>query len=146
MNFLMERKILAKRALASGIKLLKIKAPTIAKNARAGQFAILRVDEASERIPLTLIDWDAKEGVITLVFKEVGLTTKKLGALSVGDEIYDLVGPLGNPVGAESYGRVCAVSGGVAIASAYPRTRELKNSGNHVTTVIGVQTAESLIF
>lgn len=142
----MKHKILDLKALASDIQLIKIKAPAIAKNASAGQFIVLRVDKVGERIPLTLIGWDIKEGTVTLAFKEVGLTTKKLGALNVGDEIYDLVGPLGNPIGTKFYGRVCSVSGGVAIASAYPRTKDLKNSGNHITTIIGAQTAELLIF
>lgn len=139
-------KILLKKTLAQGIKLLEIRAPTIAKKARAGQFVILRVDETGERIPLTLIDWDSEEGTITLVFKEVGLTTEKLGALHVGDRIHDLAGPLGNLAEVESYGRVCIIAGGVAIASAYPRARGLKDGGNHITTIIGARTAESLVF
>jgi ferredoxin--NADP+ reductase len=146
MRTLVKHNIIATRVLAPDIKLLKIKAPLIAKNTSPGQFAILRVDEAGERIPLTLIDWNGDEGSITLVFKEVGLTTRKLGALSVGDEVHDLIGPLGTPVGTKYYGRVCVISGGVAIASAYPTAKELKDKGNHVTAIIGAQTAESLIF
>ena len=90
----MENEILFKEKLAPDVKLIKVEAPLIAKKAKSGQFIILRVDEDGERIPLTLIDADPKEGTITLVFKEIGASTKKLGTLEVGDRIHDLVGPL----------------------------------------------------
>ncbi|MEM0011013.1 MAG: sulfide/dihydroorotate dehydrogenase-like FAD/NAD-binding protein, partial [Candidatus Bathyarchaeia archaeon] len=83
-------KIVEKRELAPGIKLIKVLAPEIAKKAKAGQFVILRVDETGERIPLTLADWDRKEGTITLVFLEVGVSTKKLGRLNKDDVILNL--------------------------------------------------------
>lgn len=139
-------KITEKRELAPGIKLIKIFAPEIAKKARAGQFVILRVDATGERIPLTLADWDQKEGSITIVFLEVGVSTKKLGRLNVGDAVLNLLGPLGNPTEAKNYGTVCVVGGGVGIAAAYPVARALKEAGNKIVSIIGARSANLLIF
>ena len=83
--------------LAPSIKRIVVDAPLIARKAQAGQFVILRVDERGERFPLTLVDWKPDEGIITLIFQEVGVSTKKLGRLKAGDCIMDIVGPLGNP-------------------------------------------------
>jgi ferredoxin--NADP+ reductase len=142
----MMNEIVFKEELAPEIKRVKIMNPLIAKKSKSGQFVILRVERDGERIPLTLIDWDPKDGTITLVFKEVGASTRKLGRLEVGDIIYDLVGPLGNPGEIAYYGRVCIVGGGVAIASAYERARRLKDAGNSIVAVIGAKTAKSLIY
>jgi ferredoxin--NADP+ reductase len=142
----MENEIVYKEELAPGIKLMKVRAPLIARKARSGQFVILRVSEDGERIPLTLIDWDPKDGTITLVFREVGVTTKELGKLNVGDVIHDLVGPLGKPGEIALYGRVCVIGGGIAIAAAYERAKKLKEAGNNVVAIIGARTAEQLIF
>ncbi|MEM0050563.1 MAG: sulfide/dihydroorotate dehydrogenase-like FAD/NAD-binding protein [Candidatus Bathyarchaeia archaeon] len=139
-------KIVEKRELAPGIKLIKVLAPEIAKKAKAGQFVILRVDETGERIPLTLADWDRKEGTITLVFLEVGVSTKKLGRLNKGDVILNLLGPLGNPTEVKDYGSVCVVGGGVGIAAAYPIARALKEAGNKIVSIIGARSANLLIF
>lgn len=139
-------KIIEKRELAPGIKLIKVLAPEIAKKAKAGQFVILRVDKTGERIPLTLADWDQKEGTITLVFLEVGVSTKKLGRLNKGDVILNLLGPLGNPTEVKDYGSVCVVGGGVGIAAAYPIARALKEAGNKIVSIIGARSANLLIF
>ena len=90
-------KILEKRELTPQIKQIKIHAPEIAEKAKAGQFVILRVDEESERIPLTLVAWENKTGTITVIFQEIGVSTKKLNCLQVQDEIMNVAGPLGNP-------------------------------------------------
>jgi ferredoxin--NADP+ reductase len=142
----MKPRITLKKTLAPDVKFFKIEAPSIARRAKSGQFVILRVDEAGERIPMTLVDWDDKEGTITLVFKEVGASTKKLGTLEVGNEIHDLVGPLGNPGDIKLYGRVCVIGRGVAIAAAYERAKKLKEAGNHVTAIISARRAELLIY
>ncbi|MBS7605517.1 MAG: sulfide/dihydroorotate dehydrogenase-like FAD/NAD-binding protein [Candidatus Bathyarchaeia archaeon] len=139
-------KIIEKRELAPGIKLIKVLAPEIAKKAKAGQFVILRVDKTGERIPLTLADWDQKEGTITLVFLEVGVSTKKLGRLNKDDVILNLLGPLGNPTEVKDYGSVCVVGGGVGIAAAYPIARALKEAGNKIVSIIGARSANLLIF
>ncbi|MEM3135007.1 MAG: sulfide/dihydroorotate dehydrogenase-like FAD/NAD-binding protein, partial [Candidatus Bathyarchaeia archaeon] len=95
---------------------------------------------------LTLADWNITEGTITLVFLEVGVSTRKLGELKEGDAILDLLGPLGNPTDVRNYGTVCIVGGGVGIAAAYPIARALKRARNKVISIIGARTAKLLIF
>ena len=138
-------KILQKVELAPEIKLLKVSAPEVAMKAKAGQFVILRIDEKGERFPLTLAEWEPNKGTITLVFLEVGVSTRKLGALRVGDEILDVVGPLGNPSDIKRYGSVAVVCGGVGTAAAYPIAKALKEAGNQVVSIIGARTEELLI-
>ena len=142
----MANEIIFKEELAPEVKLIKVRAPLIARKAKSGQFVILRVNEEGERIPLTLIDWDPKDGTITLVFKEVGASTKELGKLEVGDHIHDLVGPLGKPSEIAFHSKVCAIGRGVAIAAAYERAKKMKEAGNNVTAIISARTAKQLIF
>jgi len=137
--------VLKKLQLAPKIKLVKINAPEVAMKAKAGQFVILRIDEKGERIPLTLAEWELKKGTITLIFLEVGVSTRKLGALGVEDEILDVVGPLGNPSDIKHYGSVAVVCGGVGTAAAYPIAKALKEAGNQVVSIIGARTEELLI-
>jgi len=136
-------KILAKRDLAPQIKLFKIYAPDISEKAKAGQFVILRVDEKGERIPLTLVDWEKE--AITLIFQEVGVSTRKLGMFEVGDEILNMVGPLGNPSDIKHHGSVAVVCGGVGTAAAYPIAKAFKEAGNKVISIVGARTKELLI-
>jgi ferredoxin--NADP+ reductase len=137
--------IVVKKELAPNIKLIEVNSPEIAEKAQPGQFVILRVDEKGERFPLTLVDWDKQKGTITLIFLEVGVSTKKLGTLQVGDKILDIVGPLGVPSEIKQYGQVCVIGGGVGTASAYPIIRALKRMGNKVVSIIGARTAQLLI-
>jgi NAD(P)H-flavin reductase len=90
-------RIIYSETLATKIHLFKIEAPAIARKALAGQFVVIRIDERGERIPLTIADWDEKEGSVTVVFMEVGATTFRLALLKDGDSIADFVGPLGVP-------------------------------------------------
>jgi len=138
-------RILKKKILAPSIKKIVVKAPLIARKAKAGQFVILRVDEHGERIPLTLVDWNEKEGTITLIFQEVGVSTLKLGLLEEGDEIHDILGPVGNPGDYVRDQTICVVAGGVGIGAAYPRTKQLKELGNYIVSIIGARSAELLI-
>jgi len=138
-------RILTKRDLAPQIKLFKIHAPEIAEKAQAGQFVILRIDEKGERIPLTLVDWRNDEEAITLIFQEVGVSTRKLGMLEVGDEILNIVGPLGNPSDIKHEGTVAAVCGGVGTAAAYPIAKAFKEAGNKVVSIVGARNKELLI-
>jgi len=138
-------RILSKEKLAPDIKRYVVSAPLIAKKAQTGQFVILRVDETGERFPLTLVDWDPEEGTIILIFQEVGVSTKKLGKLRVGDYIEDMVGPLGNPTEIEKYGEVVVIGGGVGTALIYPWIRALKEAGNRVVTILGGRTANLLL-
>ncbi len=138
--------IIEKKELAPQIKEIDIYAPLIAKSAQAGQFVIVIPDEHGERIPLTIVDWSRNEGWIRLVFLEVGVSTIKLGLMNVGDKIYHVAGPLGNPSKVDYYGRVLVIGGGVANAALYPIARELRSKGNYVTAVIGARSANVLVY
>jgi ferredoxin--NADP+ reductase len=133
------------QTLAPQTKSVKIYAPEVAKKAQAGQFAILRVDEKGERIPLTFVDWQPKNGTITLIFQEVGVSTRKLGSLNVNEEICDVVGPLGNPSEIKNYGTVVIVGGGVGTALSLPIARALRKAGNKVISIIGARNEKLLI-
>lgn len=139
-------KIVKRKDLATNVHLFEIEAPLVSRKAKAGQFIILRVDEKGERIPLTICDFDAKKGTVTLVFQEMGTTTKKLAALKEGDSISDFLGPLGLPSEVEKFGKVVLVGGGVGVAEVLPQAKALKRAGNHVITIIGARTKELLIF
>jgi len=138
-------KILAKEDLGPQIKLMTVHAPDIAEKAQPGQFVIIRVDEKGERIPLTLVDWEKEKGTITLIFQEVGVSTRKLGTVAVKDAILNIVGPLGNPSDIRDYGTVAVTCGGVATAAAYPIAKALKQSGNKVISIVGARTENLLI-
>ncbi len=137
--------ILEKKILSETVKLMKIKAPLVAKKAQPGQFIILRIDEKGERIPLTIADFDRKAGTITIIFLEVGKTTKQLGTLNVGDSIENFVGPLGLPSEVKKYGTVVCVGGGVGIAPLYPIVKALKETGNYVISILGAKTENLLL-
>jgi ferredoxin--NADP+ reductase len=138
-------KIIEKKVLSETVKLMKIKAPLVAKKAKAGQFIILRIDEKGERIPLTIADYDRKNGTVTVIFMEVGKTTKQLGTLNVGDSLLNFVGPLGQPSEIEKYGTVVMIGGGVGIAPLYPIVRELKQMGNYVISILGARNEKLLM-
>jgi ferredoxin--NADP+ reductase len=138
-------RILDREDLTSEIHLLKIEAPGVAKKAQAGQFIIVRIDEKGERIPLTIADWDGKEGSVTIVFMEVGTTTRKLASLNTGDSIVDFVGPLGRPTEIEQFGTVVCVAGGFAIATIMPIARTMRKAGNRVVSIMGFRT-KNLVF
>jgi ferredoxin--NADP+ reductase len=137
--------IVEKRNLSPQVKQVKIYAPEIADKAKAGQFVILRTDSEGERIPLTLVSWDKTKGTITLIFQEVGVSTQKLGALQIGEQIPNLIGPLGNPSDIKHYGLVAVVCGGVGTAAAYPIAKALKEAGNRVVSIVGARTSNLLI-
>jgi ferredoxin--NADP+ reductase len=138
-------KILVKQDLAPKIYLFKVAAPEVAAKAKAGQFVIIRIDETGERIPLTLADWDTKDGTVTVVVMEVGTTSAKLALLQEGDSITDLVGPLGLPSHVDKYGIVVCVAGGVGVAPITPITRALKQNGNKIISILGAR-RKDLIF
>jgi ferredoxin--NADP+ reductase len=137
--------ILEKKVLSDTVKLMKIKAPLVAKKAKAGQFIILRIDEQGERIPLTIADYDRKEGSITVIFMEVGKTTKQLGTMKVGDKLLNFAGPLGVASEIEKYGTCIMIGGGVGIAPLFPIVRELKKAGNYVISILGARNKDLLM-
>ena len=138
-------KILYKNEVCKNQFEIKVKAPYITKNAKAGQIIILRVDKNSERIPLTIADYDRENEVLTIVYMAVGYTTKKLAALNVGDEIEDIVGPLGKPTHIEKYGTVICVAGGYGAAPCYLISKAFKEAGNKVYMIMGARNKD-LIF
>lgn len=138
-------KILEKKILSDNVKQMVVKAPLVAKKAQAGQFIILRIDEQGERIPLTIADYNGKKGTVTIIFMEVGKTTKQLGTLNVGDKILNFVGPLGVPSEIEKYGTVVCIGGGVGIAPLYPVIRALKQVGNNVISILGARNEKLLM-
>ncbi|MFH1776005.1 MAG: sulfide/dihydroorotate dehydrogenase-like FAD/NAD-binding protein [Candidatus Omnitrophota bacterium] len=145
LNSKMSNNILVKKQLNNVTHLIGIEAAHVVHNAKAGQFVMVRVDEKGERIPLTIYDVDAKQGIVFLIFQEVGKSTIKLGQLNRGDKISDIAGPLGEPSPIKNYGKVVCVAGGVGIAEIYPLARALKESGNYVITIVGVRNRELLI-
>ena len=138
-------KIVTKKQFSEKVFLFEIEAPLIAKSRKPGNFVIVRVDKHSERMPLTIADSDTERGTITLVIQEVGLSSTKLCNKNVGDEVADVVGPLGNPTHIEKFGTVVCACGGVGAAPMLPIVRGLKAAGNRVLTVLAGRTAELVI-
>ena len=137
--------VLNKRFFSENVAELIIEAPLIARSRRAGHFVIVRVDKHSERMPLTIADADPEKGTITLVVQRIGVSSAKLCALKVGDELADLVGPLGRATHIENYGTVVCACGGVGAAPMLPIAEALKAAGNRVITVLAARTANLII-
>lgn len=124
-----------------------VKTPLIAKKAYAGNFVLVRVNETGERIPLTIADYDREKGTITLVIQVVGKSTKLLCNQNVGDNILDVVGPLGNRIHIDKYKHpVVIIGGGIGIAPCYPQAKELREAGNKVITILGARSQDLLIW
>jgi ferredoxin--NADP+ reductase len=141
----MRYRIVRKQVLAPTITRFDVHAPFIAKKRKAGNFVMIRVDQQGERIPLTIADGDPAAGTITLIVQAIGKTTKVLCSKEEGDEILDVVGPLGNPTPIERLGHVVCVGGGVGTAELYPIAKALHGAGNSVTTIIGARSHELVI-
>jgi len=137
--------ILEARFIAPDVKLLRISAPRIARKRQAGQFVILRVHDRGERIPITIADSDAERGDVTIVVQGIGKTTKLLNSLGAGDQILDVVGPLGRPSEVENFGTACVIGGGVGAAIAYPTAVALKKAGNRVLSILGGRTSALVV-
>lgn len=138
-------RIIEKHFFSDNVAGLVIEAPLIARSRRAGHFVIVRVDEHSERMPLTIADADTEKGTITLVVQRIGVSSAKLMALNVGDEVADLVGPLGKATDIQKFGTVVCACGGVGAAPMLPIAQALKLAGNRVITVLAARTAELII-
>lgn len=138
-------RIIEKHFFSDNVAGLVIEAPLIARSRRAGHFVIVRVDEHSERMPLTIADADTEKGTITLVVQRIGVSSAKLMALNVGDEVADLVGPLGKATDIQKFGTVVCACGGVGAAPMLPIAQALKRAGNRVITVLAARTAELII-
>ena len=138
-------KIISKRFFSENVAELVLEALLIANSRRAGHFVMVRVDEHSERMPLTIADADRERGTITLVVQRIGVSSSKLVALEAGDEVANLVGPLGKATTIKHFGTVVCACGGVGAAPMLPIARALKEAGNRVITVLAARTAELII-
>lgn len=137
--------ILEKRSLNPTVTLMRIFAPAVAKKANPGQFIILRTDEKGERIPLTVADYDPREGSVTIIFQIVGATTEALNHMNAGDCLHDFVGPLGRATETEGIRKVAVVGGGVGCAIAYPVAKKFHELGATVHTVAGFRNRDLVI-
>lgn len=137
--------IIEKRKLNDSMTLMAVKAPFIAKKAKAGQFIILRVDERGERIPLTIADYDREKGTITIIYQIVGQTTMKLDQLNVGDQILDFVGPLGKASELSGHKHAAVIGGGAGCAIAYPQAKALHAMGTKVDVIAGFRNKDLII-
>lgn len=139
--------ILEKKQFSAEVFYLRVTAPEIARNRKAGQFVLVQIDtDFGERIPLTIADADAQEGWIALVFQTVGATTHKLALKNPGDKIEAILGPLGKPTDISKLGTVVCVGGGIGVAPLYPIVKAYKAAGNKVITIIGARNKELVIF
>lgn len=138
-------RILSKRFFSDNVAEIVVEAPLIARSRRAGHFVMVRVDERSERMPLTIADADVDQGSITLVVQRVGVSSSKLVAMNVGDELNSVVGPLGKATNIRRFGTVVCACGGVGAAPMLPIARALKDAGNRVVTVLAARNAELVI-
>ena len=138
-------KIVCKKELNSAVTYMEIEAPFVARKAKAGQFIIFRVDDKSERVPLTIAGYDREKGTVAIIFQKVGLSTELLGSMNEGDYIQDFVGPLGRPTETEGKKKVCVVGGGVGCAIAYPVLKKFHDCGAEVHAVVGFKNKDVVI-
>ncbi len=138
-------RIVNKKLLNPTVTMMDIEAPFVAKKAEAGQFVILRVDEDSERIPLTVAGFDREKGTVKIIFQIVGATTEKLNHKNIGDFLQDFAGPLGVATKTDGLKKVLIVGGGVGCAIALPVAQKLYSKGATVTSVIGFRNRDLLI-
>ena len=138
-------KIISKKQFSEKVFCIEVEAPLIARSCRPGNFIIVRVDHHSERVPYTIAKADAQKGTLTMVIQEVGRSSTKLCQLKVGDEIVDIVGPLGTPSRIEKYGTVVCAGGGIGIAAILPILTALKQAGNKVISVLAGRSKELVI-
>ena len=138
-------KIIDKEHFSEHVVKFEVEAPEIARSRRPGHFVIVRVGDGGERIPLTIAASDSVRGTITLVVQEVGVSTRKICALNVGDCFTDIVGPLGQATHIGKVGTVVCCGGGVGVAPLLPIVRAMKDAGNRVVTILAARTAELVI-
>lgn len=131
--------------LAPSINLLRLEVPEITGKAQAGQFVVLRINEEGERIPMSITDLDSEEGILTIIFQEVGKSTAHLATFKKGDFLADVVGPLGIPTHIENFGTALCIGGGIGIAPVHFIAKTLKQKGNKVISIIGARSKNLLI-
>ncbi len=138
-------RVLKKEVLSESVKKFVVDAPAVARKAKAGQFVVVRTKEDSERIPLTVADYDREKGTVTIIFQEVGAGTMELGELEEGESICDFAGPLGRASELAGIKRACVIGGGLGCAIALPQARALKAAGAYVDIIAGFRTKDLVI-
>jgi ferredoxin--NADP+ reductase len=139
-------RIVSKSQLSANVFTAEVEAPLISRAGKPGQFVIVGINnEYGERIPLTIADADAERGTIRLIWQRVGKTTAEMADMCEGDEIVNVVGPLGKPTHIENFGTVVCVGGGIGNAPLLPIARALKKAGNKVISIIGARNRELLV-
>ena len=138
-------KIVSKEQFSENVFKFEVEAPLIAKSRKAGHFVIIRIGEKGERMPLTIADADTDKGTITLVVQRIGLSSSKLCKMEVGDELTDIVGPLGQATHIEKFGTVICAGGGVGVAPMLPIIKSLKAAGNRVISVLAGRNKDLII-
>ena len=138
-------RIIKKQRLNANTVLMEVEAPLVAAKVKAGQFIMLRIDEYGERIPLTVADHNAEKQSITIIFQEVGATTKRLGEMNEGDALRDVVGPLGRPSELEGIKKAAVIGGGLGCAIAYPQAKALHEAGAKVDIIAGFRSVDIII-
>ncbi len=138
-------KIVRKEILNPSVVLMDIEAPYIARKAEPGQFIIFRIDEAGERIPLTIADYDREKGTVTIIFQIVGKSTRVLSEMNEGEALLDFVGPLGVASHLEGYKKVAVIGGGLGTAIAYPQAKKLHALGAEVHSITGFRNKDLII-
>ncbi|HBM16008.1 MAG TPA: sulfide/dihydroorotate dehydrogenase-like FAD/NAD-binding protein [Lentisphaeria bacterium] len=140
-------KILFKKQLSQSVFQMELETPLISRECKAGQFIILSLDnDFAERIPLTIADSNPEKGSITIIFQVVGKTTLLLSDLNVGNNIANLLGPLGKPTHIERFGKVVCVGGGIGVAPSHPIAKAMKKASNELKIIIGARSKELIIF
>ena len=145
-------KILKAEMLADKIYLMDVQAPRVAGRCQPGEFVIVKMDEAGERIPLTICDFDREKGIVTIVFQTVGASTLKMANLRAGDAFQDFVGPLGQPsefvhedLEEVKKRKYLFVAGGVGAAPVYPQVKWMSERGIDVDVIVGAKNKDLLI-
>jgi ferredoxin--NADP+ reductase len=138
-------KIVKKQVLAPKITRFSVEAPEVARSRKPGQFVVIRADETSERVPLTIVDSDPEKGTIDLIIQDAGFSTHCISCYEEGDGFLDVLGPLGKPTHMDDFGTVVCVGGGVGTAVLFPIAKGLKEAGNQVITINGARNKELVI-
>ncbi len=137
--------ILSSKLIAPSVQRIEIAQADISRKARPGQFVLVRASEQGERVPLTIVEADAKNQTITLIVQQVGKSTRLICALKAGEALHDILGPLGTPTEIEKYGRVLIIGGGVGTAVAFPVAKALRQAGNELVGIIGGRSRDFII-
>lgn len=139
-------KIVSKKTLSENVNEYTLFAPHVAKHCLAGQFIILRVDEAGERVPFTICDYSRKAGTVSILVQTVGFTTMKLAEKNAGDYICDFAGPLGKPTDLSEFKKIILVGGGIGTAVILPQAKQLQQTNKIVDAIVGARNISLLIY